>query len=1262
VNDERLICDPQRIELFLQQKLDEQEQSAFELHLDDCDDCRRRLEATAAREDIWSGVRDCLQGQVPAVHMQSSGEIALDASDQDASYSQTTVLKLLAPTDDDRMIGRLGSYEVVGIIGSGGMGVVLKAFESALNRYVAIKVLAPHLGSSGAARKRFSREAQAAAAIVHDNVMEIYGVADKDGLPYLVMPYVRGPSLQKRLDDDGPLALVEILRIGMQAAAGLAAAHAQGLVHRDVKPANVLLADGVERVKLTDFGLARAADDVSLTRTGIIAGTPQYMSPEQARGESVDQRSDLFSLGSVLYAMCTGRAPFRAETSYGVLRRVTDDQPRPIRDINPDIPDWLCRIIARLMSKQPGDRFASAREVAGLLEQCLAHVQQPTAVALPQLLVPRLTGNHVSSRTSRSTGVIAMFACLGMGLCGWQAFGGPEASQPPPPSTAGSAEPGAAADETEPDKPPPIAIRATFERISRFPGLTAGHAITVACSLDGRLIAFANGNPTRIMHPRSSEVADGWKPSVQILDAATGEIVVTMKLTTAEEDAVLAATPRISHVEATALAFSPDDSLLAVGTSIGQLKLFDTRTGELKLSFDDQTARLADPNTPENWKTIQRAMGSVAALDFSPDGTLLATIGGSFADFAEGFSEVSRLGLRATGPGRLKTWNVSSGTLKDDLAGHNDHAYDVAFSPNGQLLASAGRWQSDGDFGNGVLMWNPHSGKLIHRLIRVTADGGTRAIAFSPDSKQLLLGTQRFDDDTSTGGVSIVNAESGTPLWLTTVPGWAKPLAFWPDGSVVVLCGTQSIRFLDRETGALQREIRPASSDPDARWRDFAIPKLSGTMAIGVVDKEKNGSVDVWRIHQNAGAQGSAAPASQDNAPASPSQNVRQFAAEAGVRTVACSANGQLVATAYDGPTLILQTDGTSRVADGWKPSVDIRDARTGKLVTTLQLRTEQEDTVLNATERVSHFEVDALAFSPDGSRLAVGTSIGQVKLFDARTGELLQSLDHKIAKLAEQRTPEDWKSLPRAIGSVRSLSFSADGGWLAVCGESFADFSRVFDAVNRLGEFSTGSGRLKIWDLKTGTVTLDLVGHSHAWAVVFAPQDNVLASAGNWLSNNESGSGVILWNTETGEKLRTITAEANGGVRGVAFSPDGRRLAISSLQFNHDNPDDRGTSAIRMTGASFELLWQRTLSGFAKPVFSRADASLSVLCGGKLWMLDEQTGQTLALMTPEGGAQWNDLVTAKDGHLLVIGGVDRERKGTIAVWDFDPARKSENK
>jgi serine/threonine protein kinase len=208
--------------------------------------------------------------------------------------------------------------------------MVLKAHKSRLNRVVALKVLMPALAGSDLARRRFFREAQAAAAVRHDHVVTIHAVDEAAGLPYLVMQLVPGQSLQQKLDRDGPLPLGETLRIGMQIASGLAAAHAQGLVHRDIKPANVLLEHG-SRVKITDFGLARALDDASLSTSGTIAGTPYYMSPEQARGETVGHGTDLFSLGSVRYAMCTGRPPFQADTTVAVLQKVSDDQPRPIR-------------------------------------------------------------------------------------------------------------------------------------------------------------------------------------------------------------------------------------------------------------------------------------------------------------------------------------------------------------------------------------------------------------------------------------------------------------------------------------------------------------------------------------------------------------------------------------------------------------------------------------------------------------------------------------------------------------------------------------------------------------------------------------------------------------------------------------------------------------------------------------------------------------------------------------------------------------------
>ena len=255
---------------------------------------------------------------------------------------------------------------------------------------MAIKLLTPALCHGATARRRFAREARAVAAVGHEHIVAIHAVDEFRGLPYLVMQYVPGRSLQERIDASGPLEVREILRIGTQAARALAAAHAQGVVHRDIKPANILLENCIERVKLTDFGLARAIDDASLTQSGLIAGTPQYMAPEQARGETVDARADLFALGGALYAMAAGRSPFRADSTIAVLKRVCEARHRPIRELNPDVPDWLEATIDRLLAKEPADRFQSATEVADLLEKGLAHLQQPNI--LPPPFVARADG------------------------------------------------------------------------------------------------------------------------------------------------------------------------------------------------------------------------------------------------------------------------------------------------------------------------------------------------------------------------------------------------------------------------------------------------------------------------------------------------------------------------------------------------------------------------------------------------------------------------------------------------------------------------------------------------------------------------------------------------------------------------------------------------------------------------------------------------------------------------------------------------------
>jgi serine/threonine-protein kinase len=397
-------CDDKVLQRSLNDQLTQQQEEQLANHLSKCSNCRMKLEELAGDQNNWRRVSDALRDETSGEHVLSPTRATLFPNPQqsildDDDFFEGTELKpgdfivdFLKPSDSAESLGRLGSIEIRAFIGQGANGIVLKGYQEELDRLVAVKVMAPHLATAVTARKRFAREARAAAAIVHPNVMPILHVDSNGPLPFLVMPFMDCETLQQRLDREGALPLLDVLRIAVQVARGLSAAHAQGLVHRDVKPANILLERGVERVMLTDFGLARAVDDATLTHSGLIAGTPHYMSPEQARGEGIDMRSDLFSLGSVIYAMSAGRPPFRAETTYGILRRVTDDEPRSLCELNQEIPTWLNGITLKLLQKSSNDRFESAGHVASLLEDCLAHAQQPTAFPLPPAvkeLLPR---------------------------------------------------------------------------------------------------------------------------------------------------------------------------------------------------------------------------------------------------------------------------------------------------------------------------------------------------------------------------------------------------------------------------------------------------------------------------------------------------------------------------------------------------------------------------------------------------------------------------------------------------------------------------------------------------------------------------------------------------------------------------------------------------------------------------------------------------------------------------------------------------------
>lgn len=698
------------------------EEADLTRHLDECGCCQEALERSATEGTSLAESIRSFHEEPPAP--QSAYWPALDAAGTDVTQvapvqsirpMRDSGLEFLSPPRAPEYQGRLGHFDVVRVVGRGGMGLVLHGFDSHLQRDVALKVLDPQLAQDELARKRFCREARSAASITHENVVAVHQVEREEGsdLPFLVMQLVGGESLEARLQRQGRMSAREIIHIGMQTAAGLAAAHEKGLIHRDIKPGNILLEEGSDRVKLTDFGLARATEDVRLTHSGLVAGTPLYMAPEQARGEELDARADLFSFGVVLYEMCTGQPPFDGKTPLAVLKRLTEERHRPVTELNPDVPAWLVEVIDRLLEKNPADRYQTAREVAELLEHHWALLKSSTEV--PQATCTKAHKRFwwLSVAVAALGGLVVAgvtFLLIGPWLRGTAMLVPPE-------------EPG------------------VFASSSAVLKGNSGSVWSVSYSPDGTTLAMGVEDGTvRLWDPVKQSVRTTLQAHRGVVWAAIfsrdGKQLATagddgqVKLWDLSNNSVLRAFTHPNAVRG--LAFSPDGKRLAAGDRLGGLHVWKIDSGDhvadaqgggaiygVSYSPDgstiasvgsDKVVRLWNAENLSERLAMQGHAGPIYGVAFAPDGQVVASVG---------WDQTVRL------------WDVANGNLATKLEGHAQDAWAVAFAPDGRTLVTAGQ---DGK----ACVWDRATGKAL--VVLRGHSNTVHCVTFSPDGRAVATG------------------------------------------------------------------------------------------------------------------------------------------------------------------------------------------------------------------------------------------------------------------------------------------------------------------------------------------------------------------------------------------------------------------------------------------------------------------------------------------------------------------------------------------
>lgn len=679
-------------------------------HLDACGTCQQTIQETATGDSTIRELVEHIDQSQPA--KQSAYWPVINAAD--GAFAATVVpetknrpreaqplkLDFLAEPVDPAYVGRLDHFDIARIIGRGGMGIVFEGFDTHLRRSVAIKVLDPQLQTNELARQRFCREARAAASITHEHVVAMHQVSKSDGesVPYLVMQLVQGESLEARLAREGRLPVKDVLRIGMQAAAGLAAAHAQNLVHRDIKPGNILLEAPHGRVKLTDFGLARMTEDVKLTQTGFVTGTPMYMAPEQALGEQADERADLFSLGAVLYEMATGRAPFSAPTVLGVLKKITEETPPSLVQACPEMPESAAVLIDQMLAKKPAHRPVSATAIAEAFAVILTGFGPLSPLQIPavaedaacEAVQAALSKSGQTPCHRKRTVARIIYGLVGatVGILLTLAFmnRGSEDGSDRTRSASNSAASATASSDSADD----VSIGSRIEPMAVLAG-NSGPVWSIAFTPDGSTLAMA--------------IDDG---TVKLWNVAEKRVRSTIK---AHPGPVWG------------LSISHDGKLLATGGDDSKVRIFDLSTTQEWKSLEPKFGiRTLAFSRTSNDMVIGGRTGQVEVWSADSGERTIATSGHTGTVISIAYAPDGRTFASVSGDKTARIWNAATGGEQLALEGHSGGIYGVAFSPDGSRIVTGG-WDKT------VRLWDTASGSLEHTC--EGHGGDVWAVAFS---------------------------------------------------------------------------------------------------------------------------------------------------------------------------------------------------------------------------------------------------------------------------------------------------------------------------------------------------------------------------------------------------------------------------------------------------------------------------------------------------------------------------------------------------